>query len=69
VLTVQPDDDLNTALRRFTQKNIDYLPIVTPEAPTHVMGMLSRHDVIAAYHHRVTLMQHPKTEKVAGSQS
>ncbi len=60
VLTVQPDDDLNTALRRFTQKNIDYLPIVTAEDPNHVMGMLSRHDVIAAYHHRVTLMQHPE---------
>ncbi len=62
VLTVHPDDDLNTALRRFTQKNIDYLPIVTTEDPNHVMGMLSRHDVIAAYHQRVTLMQHPENK-------
>jgi CIC family chloride channel protein len=60
VLTVRPDDDLHTALRRFTQKNIDYLPIVSEEAPKRVIGMLNRRDVIATYHHRVTEMQHPE---------
>jgi chloride channel protein, CIC family len=58
VLTVKPEDDLNTALRRFTQKNIDYLPIVEPNAPRTVIGMLSRHDVIAAYHNRISEIQH-----------
>jgi CIC family chloride channel protein len=56
VLTVKPEDDLNTALRRFTQKNIDYLPIVEPDAPRTVIGMLSRHDVIAAYHNRISVV-------------
>ncbi len=60
VLTVRPDDDLHTALRRFTQKNIDYLPIVSEEAPKRVIGMLNRRDVIATYHHRVTEMQQPE---------
>lgn len=58
VLTVTPDDDLHTALRRFTQKNIDELPIVNTDDPTCVIGMLSRKDVIAAYHDRVTALQH-----------
>ena len=49
VLTVTPDDDLHTALRRFTEKNIDELPIVDPEAPQQVVGMLRRRDLIAAY--------------------
>lgn len=57
VLTVKAEDDLHTALRRFTQKNIDYLPIVEEDAPRHVIGMLSRHDVIGAYHDRVSKMQ------------
>jgi CIC family chloride channel protein len=57
VLTVRPDDDLHTALRRFTQKNIDYLPIVDPQNSRRVVGMLSRHDVIAAYHQKVTELQ------------
>ena len=58
VLTVRPDDDLHTALRRFTQKNIDYLPIVDEQNKRRVIGMLSRRDVIGAYHDKVTAMQH-----------
>jgi CIC family chloride channel protein len=58
VITVKPDDDLHTALRRFTQKNIDYLPIVAPENSKRVIGMLNRRDVIAAYHDRVVQLQH-----------
>lgn len=62
VLTVEPDDDLHTALRRFTQKNIDYIPIVETDRKSHVLGMLSRHDVIAAYHDKVTELQHVDEE-------
>lgn len=58
VITVKPDDDLNTALRRFTQKNIDYLPIVDLVDSKRVIGMLSRHDLIAAYHARIAEIQH-----------
>ncbi len=49
VLTVTPEDDLHTALRRMTQKNIDELPVVDPKEPTRVIGMLRRKEVIAAY--------------------
>jgi chloride channel protein, CIC family len=58
VLTVNPNDDLHTALRRFTQKNIDFVPIVDPENDRKILGMLSRRDVIAAYHNRVTELRH-----------
>ncbi len=59
VLTVLPSDDLHTALRRFTQKNIDDLPIVSPTNEKKIIGMLSRKDVIGAYHDRVTELQKP----------
>jgi CIC family chloride channel protein len=49
VLTVTPDDDLHTALRRFTQKNIDDIPVVAADDPKKVIGMLSRKELIAAY--------------------
>ncbi len=62
VLTVKPDDDLHTALRRLTQKNIDEIPVVDPEDPGRVIGMLSRKDVIAAYHDRVTELRHEHQE-------
>lgn len=58
VLTVTLDDDLHTALRRFTQKNIDELPVVDKDDATRVLGMLSRKDVIAAYHNKVTELRH-----------
>lgn len=58
VLTVTPEDDLHTALRRFTQKNVDELPVVAEEETGHITGVLSRKDVIAAYHHRVSELRH-----------
>ena len=57
VLTVTPDDDLHMALRRFTQKNIDDIPVVDSQQRDRILGMLSRKDVIAAYHHRVTALR------------
>jgi CIC family chloride channel protein len=62
VLTVDPDDDLHTALRRFTQKNIDDIPVVDPEHKSHILGMLSRRDVISAYHDKVTELQRADEE-------
>jgi len=58
VLTVTRNDDLHTALRRFTQKNINDIPVVDAEDSRRVIGMLSRKDLIAAYHDRVTALQH-----------
>ncbi|NLE39609.1 MAG: chloride channel protein [Pirellulaceae bacterium] len=49
VATVVPDDNLHTALRLFTQKQIAELPIVNPENPLRVVGMLTREQVIHAY--------------------
>jgi len=62
VLTVAPDDDLHTALRRLTQKNIDEIPVVNPEQPAQPIGVLRRKDVIAAYHDRVTELRNEDHE-------
>lgn len=59
VLTVNPEDDLHTALRRFTQKNIDEIPVVARDAPDRILGMLGRRELINAYHDRVTELQTP----------
>ncbi len=51
-LSVTLDDDLNTALRRFTARNIDELPVIdTPSG--RVLGLLRRKDVIAFYNERL----------------
>ncbi len=63
VLTVTPKDDLHKALRRLTQKNIDEVPVVDPDNASHIIAVLSRHDINTAYHDRVTELQHPVSEQ------
>jgi len=53
VITVTPDDDLNTALTCFTALNIDELPVVSPDDPQQLLGMLRRKELIGAYHRRL----------------
>ena len=53
LVTVAPTDDLNTALRRFTQLNLDELPVVAKDEPGKLLGMLRRKDTIAIYNQRM----------------
>ena len=47
------EDDLNTVLHKFTQKNIDSLPVVQTDDHGILLGMLNRRDVIPFYNERV----------------
>ena len=53
VVAVTPDDDLNTALSKFTSRNLDELPIVEREDRSKLVGMLRRKDTIALYNRRI----------------
>ncbi|HVT30844.1 MAG TPA: chloride channel protein [Lacipirellulaceae bacterium] len=53
VVSVTPEDDLNTALKRFTDLNLDELPVVDHENPSQLLGMLRRRDVIACYNQKL----------------
>ena len=57
LVTVSTKDDLNTSLQRFTELNIDELPVIDPEKPSRLLGMLRRKDVIAAYNQRVSTLR------------
>lgn len=57
-LYVTPDHDLNTALRRFTTKNLEELPVLSPDDESTFLGMLRRKSVIAAYNRK--LLEHKK---------
>ncbi len=56
IVSVTPDDDLNTALQRFTALNLDELPVLDPEDRGKLLGMLRRKETIAAYNQ--SLMKH-----------
>ena len=62
MLTVDPDDDLHTALRGSRRKTSTTFRSSTPNDKSHILGMLSRRDVIAAYHDKVTELQQVDAE-------
>lgn len=53
LVSVTPDDDLNTAMRRFTDQNLDELPVLTSSQVGKLSGMLRRRDVIAVYNQQL----------------
>ncbi len=54
VITVKPGDDLKTALMKFTIKNLEELPIVAPDDPKKVIGMITRRHLINAYNQELS---------------
>ncbi len=58
VVSVSPEDDLNTALRCFTAVAIDELPVVDSSDRMVILGTLRHKEVIAAYNRR--LMEYKK---------
>ncbi len=64
VVSVAPDDDLNTALTRFTLLNVDELPVIDPKNPAKLLGMIRRQETIAAYN-RKRLEHKQRTEEQA----
>jgi CIC family chloride channel protein len=52
VITIHPDDDLNTALTRFTALNVDELPVVSRDDQHTILGVIRRKETIAAYNRR-----------------
>lgn len=49
VIVARPDQSLSHALTQFGSRNIGRLPVVDPDDPTRIIGMLTRTDVVAAY--------------------
>jgi CIC family chloride channel protein len=46
---LEPDDDLHTALQRFTAFKREILPVVDGQPPAPVIGVLRHHQVMEAY--------------------
>ncbi|MBS0264458.1 MAG: chloride channel protein [Planctomycetes bacterium] len=50
---VSLEDDLNTAMRRFVELNLDELPVVAADDSRRLLGMLGRKEAIAVYNRRL----------------
>ena len=46
---LHPEDDLYTALLKFVDTDMGQIPVVSPEDPRRILGLLAREDVFMAY--------------------
>jgi len=53
IIYVTPSADLNDALKKFTIKNLNQIPVVHEDDPSQLLGMLDRREVIQAYNERL----------------
>ncbi len=49
IVTVSLDDNLYDAFEKISAKDFSILPVVSPDNPKQLMGVLSRRDIIGAY--------------------
>ena len=53
IITTNFKDDLHTVMKKFTQKNLDSIPVVDVKDPKKLLGMLRRREVIAFYNQKI----------------
>ncbi|MEJ2189099.1 MAG: chloride channel protein [Acidobacteriota bacterium] len=54
---LEPEDDLHTALRRFTAFQREVLPVLAGSPPSPVIGLLRHHQVMEAYDREIHRLQ------------
>ena len=57
IIVTTPEDDLNSVFQKFTQKNIDSLPVVRDDDHGVLIGMINRREVIAFYNEKLQEMK------------
>ncbi len=60
IVSVNPEDDLHTALRRLTELNTEEVPVVAHDDPTRLIGLLSRRELVAAYTAQIEALRKPE---------
>jgi len=53
VVTVSSETDLYTALGKISLKDFSTMPVVSPDDPTELVGIVTRRDIIGAYERAV----------------
>ncbi|OGH00400.1 MAG: hypothetical protein A2600_10295 [Candidatus Lambdaproteobacteria bacterium RIFOXYD1_FULL_56_27] len=66
IIRLYPHDTLTEAIRKFGIKDIEAMPVVSPEDPSRLLGILKRKDVIDAYNRAVIVKAMAKPETHLG---
>ncbi|NLD36747.1 MAG: chloride channel protein [Desulfatiglans sp.] len=60
IIFLTPSDDLNEALKKFTIRNIQSIPVVKDDDHSILIGMLDRREVIRVYNKKIEEMKSSK---------
>lgn len=63
VISVTPDDDLHTALKRLTELNSEEIPVVAAADPGRLLGLLGRRALVATYTAQIEALRRPAAVK------
>ena len=63
VTVVSLDEDVSSALRKFRTTMREELPVVSAVNLQRVIGVLSRHDILVAYHNQISRVGTAKTSR------
>jgi CIC family chloride channel protein len=67
LLTAYPYESLLTALERLDTRDVGRLPVVDPQNPKKLVGLIRRYDIIRAYH-RANLQREAIQQRLAQRQ-
>ncbi len=57
VITVQEDENLDSAMRKIGYRNIEQLPVVDRATGRKLLGIVSRRDMVSAYNRALMVRQ------------
>ena len=66
LLTVSPDDSAYRAMRMLNESGYAALPVVDPDDPTRILGMIYREQVTTAYQQHLSRIRETTGENVEG---
>lgn len=53
VVTAYPNEPLSKALRQMSERNFGRIPVIDPQQPTRLVGLLRRADIVRAYRYAI----------------
>jgi CIC family chloride channel protein len=61
-VAVDLDESLASTLRKFTEQEVDKLPVVENDDTQKILGMIRRRDVIKAYYEKISSLRNQDEE-------
>ncbi len=63
IVSVIPNEDIGSVMRKFIQQNVNSLPVVNANEPTTLIGMINQKAVINSFNRQLEMQEKQKNEE------